>query len=71
MEQNNFYNDGTKNPFWSRDFQSFDIPCSIVKCPANNGYDKCIMPSCIKIGIDGRCEMFKKINENKKEKKKR
>jgi hypothetical protein len=47
----------TQGPFWeSRDFDTQDIPCRVEGCPANS-YGTCIMPSCIKIRPDGRCEM--------------
>jgi hypothetical protein len=66
MREMKFHDDGTQSPFWSRDHHLENISCGIKKCPANkNG--KCIMPSCIKIGEDGVCNIgkgyIKKNNE--------
>ncbi len=68
MEKHNFMDDGTKGPFWSRDFSLQNIPCKIELCPSNV-YGKCIMPSAIIIGEDGKCETgekYKKKRINKK-----
>lgn len=64
MEEHKFYDDGTRGPFWSRDFNLEDISCKIELCPSNS-YGICIMPSCIKIGENGICEMGEKYMKKK------
>ncbi len=68
MEEHRFHDDGTRGSFWSRDFNLQNILCKITECPSNT-YGICIMPSCIKIGENGICEMgekYKKKRINKK-----
>ncbi len=51
---------GGNDPWWeSRDYGLPCIPCSVKGCPANVD-GKCEMPSAIKIGSDGVCELGKK-----------
>lgn len=52
----------------SRDYDLGIIECKVSECPANE-YDKCGMPSCIKIGTDGRCELGIKAREKARESK--
>ena len=40
----------------SRDYCLPTIPCAVRECPCNK-LGKCEVPSAIKIGSDGRCEM--------------
>ena len=52
---------------YSRDYATPRISCKVKDCPANNGYNECIATSCAVIGPDGVCEMFKKLQKDKKE----
>jgi hypothetical protein len=50
----------------SRDHDLGIIECRVSECPANQ-HDRCSMPSCIKIGIDGKCELGEKARQKARE----
>ena len=68
MEKHSFHDDGTRGPFWSRDFNLENISCKITECPSNC-FGGCIMPSAIIIGEDGKCENGKEYKKKKINKK--
>ena len=43
----------------SRDWYMGTVPCLRRDCVANHG-SKCVMPSCISIGADGKCKGYHK-----------
>lgn len=45
----------TGYPEISRDYDLPIIPCFMAACPANK-YEKCTMPTLIRIGADARCK---------------
>ena len=60
VDEHRLMDKGGNGPWWeSRDYGLPCIPCSVRGCPANSN-GKCEMPSAIKIGSDGVCELGKK-----------